>query len=74
MLAYDRSRKLEGLRMIWREEIKSIAPEVGPIDPEKDADMVLIEMLEQYYRKSGTIYNRGEFLRRALGYRRPPTL
>ena len=74
MLAYDRSKRLDGLRTIWREEIKAISPEVGPIDPERDADLVLIDMLEQFYRRSGTIYNRGEYLRRALGYRRPSVL
>lgn len=72
MLAYDRARKAEGLRQIWREEIKAITPEAGPIDPDEEADLVIYEMLEQYYRKSGTVYHRGEFLRRALGYRRPP--
>ena len=74
MLAYDRSKRLDGLRTIWREEIKAISTEVGPIDPERDADLILIDMLEQFYRRSGTIYNRGEYLRRALGYRRPPVL
>lgn len=72
MLNYDRARRDDGLLQIWRTEIKEIEPRIGEIDEDADATRVIIEIVEHAYRKSGTIYKRGEWLRRVTGYRRPP--
>ena len=73
MIGYIRTQRAEGYRRAWAEDLKKIDPDIGPVDQEEDAMIVLVEIMEQAYRRSGTIYGRGEWLRRVTGYRRRAT-
>lgn len=69
MLGYDRIRRLDGLRKIWEEEMRILEPGLEA----QEAGMCVWDVLEAAYRRTGTMFRRGEWLRRATGYRRTQT-